>query len=84
MSDPIVILSAKRTPMGGFQGALAPQSAPELGSAAIKAALEESAVSQTAIDQAIMGRHRRVRLCAARVCQTAWARPQFQKCAGLV
>jgi acetyl-CoA C-acetyltransferase len=55
MPDPIVILSAKRTPMGGFQGALASQSAPELGSAAIKAALEESGVSQTAIDQAIMG-----------------------------
>ncbi len=39
MSDPIVIVSAARTPMGGFQGALAPASAAELGGAAIAAAL---------------------------------------------
>ena len=37
MSDPIVIVAAKRTAMGAFQGALASQSAVQLGSRAIAA-----------------------------------------------
>ncbi len=55
MSDPIVILGAKRTPMGGFMGALMAQTAPQLGTAAIRAALAQSGVSSDAVDQAIMG-----------------------------
>lgn len=51
----IVILSAMRTPIGKFLGGLAPVSAPRLGAAAIKAALERAGVDNTAIDQAIMG-----------------------------
>ena len=35
--DPIVIVGMARTAMGGFQGAFAPLTAPQLGSAAIKA-----------------------------------------------
>ena len=38
--DPIVIVSAARTPLGAFQGVLSPLAAPSLGSFAIKAAVE--------------------------------------------
>jgi acetyl-CoA C-acetyltransferase len=55
MSDPIVIVGAKRTAMGGFQGVFSSQSAPQLGSAAIKAALTQSQIAADAVDQAIMG-----------------------------
>jgi acetyl-CoA C-acetyltransferase len=53
--DPIVITGAARTPIGSFQGSLAPVSAPELGAAAIAAALERSAVTPESIDEVIMG-----------------------------
>ena len=39
MADPIVIVGAARTPMGGFQGELSGATAPELGAVAIKGAL---------------------------------------------
>ena len=54
MSD-VVIVSAKRTPIGAFQGALAPLTAPQLGSAAIKAAIEEAGVNAADIQEVIMG-----------------------------
>lgn len=53
--DPIVIVSAKRTPLGGFQGSLASQSAPELGAVAIKAAIEDAGISGDDVDEVIMG-----------------------------
>lgn len=53
--DPIVIVAAKRTPIGDFQGDLAPESAPTLGSHAIKGALESAGVAPDAVDQVIMG-----------------------------
>ncbi len=53
--DPIVIVGMARTPMGSFQGELAPVTAPELGSAAIKAALERANVSPEDVDEVIMG-----------------------------
>lgn len=53
--DPIVIVGAKRTPMGGFQGDLTPMTATEMGSAAIKAALEEAGLDFADVDQGIMG-----------------------------
>jgi acetyl-CoA C-acetyltransferase len=55
MIDPIVIAAAARTPMGGFQGDLASLTAPELGAAAIRAAVERSGVPANAIDDVIMG-----------------------------
>ncbi|MCB1761329.1 MAG: acetyl-CoA C-acyltransferase [Gammaproteobacteria bacterium] len=55
MNDPIVIVGAKRTPMGGFQGTLASQSAPQLGSAAIRAAIEDAGVSRNDIQEVLMG-----------------------------
>jgi acetyl-CoA C-acetyltransferase len=53
--DPIVILSARRTPVGAFQGALASVTAPQLGSVAIKAAIADAGVAPADIDEVIMG-----------------------------
>ncbi len=55
MSEDIVITGIARTPMGGFQGVLAGASAPELGAAAIKAAVERSGLAGEDIDEVIMG-----------------------------
>ncbi|MCO2445059.1 acetyl-CoA C-acyltransferase [Pseudomonas aeruginosa] len=54
-TDPIVIVSAARTPMGGFLGDLAGLSASELGAAAIRATLERAGVAFDAIDTVLMG-----------------------------
>src|SRR6185437_8689117 len=54
-ADPIVIVSYARTPMGGFQGALAGASATELGAVAVKAAVERAAVAPEAVEQILMG-----------------------------
>jgi len=53
--DPIVITSAMRTPLGGFQGALSSLTASELGAVAIKATLEKSKLDADAVDEVIMG-----------------------------
>ena len=54
-SDPVVILAARRTPVGAFQGAFASVTAPQLGSVAIKAALADSGIAAEQIDEVIMG-----------------------------
>jgi acetyl-CoA C-acetyltransferase len=54
-ADPIVIVSYARTPMGGFQGALAGASATELGAVAVKAAVERAGVAPEAVEQILMG-----------------------------
>ena len=54
-SDPVVILAARRTPVGAFQGALATMTAPQLGAVAIKAALHDSGVAPADVDEVIMG-----------------------------
>ncbi|WP_420558967.1 acetyl-CoA C-acyltransferase [Tepidicaulis sp.] len=53
--DPIVIVSAARTPMGGFQGALAPLSGPELGTIAVKEAVSRAKLGAGDVDEAFMG-----------------------------
>lgn len=53
--DPIVIVSATRTPMGGFGGCLANLDATQLGSAAIKAAVKTANLENDQIDEVIMG-----------------------------
>ena len=55
LHDPVVIASYARTPMGGFQGALAGASATELGAAAVRAAVERSGISPEAVQQIVMG-----------------------------
>src|ERR1700759_3672375 len=54
-SDPIVILSYARTPMGSFQGVLSPLSATELGATAVKAAVERAGISGEQVDKVFMG-----------------------------
>ena len=54
-ADPIVIVSAARTSMGGFQGELKGFSAPELGSAAIRAAVERAGIRPEQVQEVIMG-----------------------------
>lgn len=53
--DPIVIVGASRTPMGGFQGVLGNATAPELGGVAIRAALENAGVAPKDVEDLIMG-----------------------------
>ncbi|MGE5794326.1 MAG: acetyl-CoA C-acetyltransferase [Bacteroidota bacterium] len=54
-NDPIVIVSAARTPMGGFQGELKGFAAPELGAAAIRAAVERAKLKPEQVEEVIMG-----------------------------
>jgi acetyl-CoA C-acetyltransferase len=54
-ADPIVIVGAARTPMGGFQGDLKDATAPQLGSKAIEGALKRSGVGAQDVDEVIMG-----------------------------
>ncbi len=54
-SDPIVIVAARRTPVGAFQGVFAGVTAPQLGAVAIKAAVADSGVPASEIDEVIMG-----------------------------
>jgi acetyl-CoA C-acetyltransferase len=51
----VVILAARRTPIGAFQGALAPATATQLGAAAIRAAIESAGVKAAEIQEVIMG-----------------------------
>jgi acetyl-CoA C-acetyltransferase len=53
--DPIVILSARRTPVGAFQGVFAGVTAPQLGAVAIKAAVADSGLTAADIDEVMMG-----------------------------
>ncbi|UIJ72489.1 acetyl-CoA C-acyltransferase [Aurantimonas sp. HBX-1] len=55
MPDPVVILGAARTPLGSFQGELMPLTAPELGAAAIAAALERSGGAPDDVSDVTMG-----------------------------
>ena len=53
--DPIVIVSAVRTPMGGFQGELKGLSAPQLGAEAIRAAVERAGIAPQAVEEVLFG-----------------------------
>ena len=55
MAEDVFITAAARTAMGGFQGALSPLSAPEIGGAAIAAALAQQRADKELIDDVIMG-----------------------------
>lgn len=54
-SDAVVIVAAKRTPIGAFQGAFSDATAPELGATAIAAAVADSGVDPADVDQVYMG-----------------------------
>ena len=53
--DPVVIVGAARTPLGGFQGSLKDITAPQLGAAAIRATLERSGLDTGLVDQVLLG-----------------------------
>ncbi|AZC26721.1 MULTISPECIES: acetyl-CoA C-acyltransferase [Pseudomonas] len=53
--DPIVIVSAARTPMGGFQGELKGLSAPQLGAQAIRAAVQRAGIASDAVQEVLFG-----------------------------
>lgn len=55
MQDPIVIVSAARTPMGAFQGDFADLAAHDLGGAAIKAAVERAGIAPEKVDEVLFG-----------------------------
>ena len=54
-NDPVVIVSAARTPMGAFQGDFAELSANDLGGAAIKAAVERAGISADKVEEVLFG-----------------------------
>ena len=53
--DPVVIVGGARTPLGTFQGALSAETAPDLGAAAIRAAVARSGFAPDAVDEVLMG-----------------------------
>ena len=55
MSDPVVIVSAARTPIGGLLGDFSSLAAWELGAAAIQAAVQRAGISADLIDEALIG-----------------------------
>lgn len=54
-TNAVVIAAARRTPTGSFQGALAPLSAPQLGSAAIAASLKDTGIEPAMVNEVLMG-----------------------------
>ena len=54
-NEAVVIVAAKRTPMGGFMGALSGASATDLGATAIKSVMSETGLTDASIDEVIMG-----------------------------
>ncbi|MFZ3025219.1 acetyl-CoA C-acyltransferase [Pseudomonas sp.] len=54
-TDPVVVVSAMRTPMGGFLGDFAGLSAAELGAVAIRAALQRAGLQADVVEQVLMG-----------------------------
>ena len=54
-NDPVVIVAARRTPMGAFQGSLAAVSAPALSAAACKATIEDSGLDAGDISEVLLG-----------------------------
>ncbi len=54
-TDPIVILAARRTPVGAFQGVFAGVTGPQLGAAAVRAALADSGLPAGDLDEVFMG-----------------------------
>ena len=53
--DPVVIVNGARTAMGGFQGSLSGLTAPQLGAAAIRAAVERAGITAEQVEDVIMG-----------------------------
>jgi acetyl-CoA C-acetyltransferase len=85
MSDPIVIVDIARTPMGGFQGALSSVSAPQLGAAAIAAAVSRAGIAPEDVQEVLMGNVLTAGIGQAPTRQAALGAgiPQSVPCAGI-
>jgi acetyl-CoA C-acetyltransferase len=55
MSTEVFVVAARRTPIGAFQGALSPLSAPQLGAAAAQAAIKDGGLDASQIEETIFG-----------------------------
>jgi acetyl-CoA C-acetyltransferase len=55
MNDPVVIVSAVRTPMGGFQGDFNSLTAPQLGAVAIRAAVARAGINPEVVEEVVFG-----------------------------
>ncbi|PCI45084.1 MAG: hypothetical protein COB41_02645 [Proteobacteria bacterium] len=55
VDDPVVIVGARRTPIGGFLGALSGHPAPALGAKVLEAVLRDTAIDPQEIDEVLMG-----------------------------
>jgi acetyl-CoA C-acetyltransferase len=55
MSEEVLIVSARRTPIGAFQGVLSPLTGPQLGAAAAQAAIKDSGLDAAQIEETIFG-----------------------------
>ena len=84
--DPVVIVSAVRTPMGGLQGDLKSLTAPQLGSAAIRGAVERAGIDAASVEHvaAIRARHQRAELAqrSDQVMATAVGQVDYSDCWG--
>jgi acetyl-CoA C-acetyltransferase len=54
-NDDVLIVAAKRTPIGAFQGQFSALSAPQLGAAAVRATVEQAGLPGDAVDEVLMG-----------------------------
>jgi acetyl-CoA C-acetyltransferase len=55
MSEEVYIVAARRTPIGSFQGALGPLTAPQLGAVAAQAAIKDSGIDAGQLDETLFG-----------------------------
>ncbi|WP_428624228.1 acetyl-CoA C-acyltransferase, partial [Sedimenticola sp.] len=85
MNDPIVIVDIARTPMGGFQGVFSSVSAPQLGAAAIAAAVSRAGISPEDVQEVLMGNVLTAGIGQAPTRQAALQAglPQSVPCAGI-
>src|SRR5699024_11090359 len=83
--DPIVITGAARTPMGAFNGALAPMTAPQLASPALLAAMHQAGLAGEQIDEVLLGHVLPAGVGQAPARQAAFAAglPASTPCAGI-
>jgi acetyl-CoA C-acetyltransferase len=74
MADPVVIVSAARTPIGGLLGDFSSLAAWELGAVAVRAAVERAGVRGTSVDEVLLGNclmaGQRGKRCAKPACPT--------------
>ena len=85
----VVIVSAVRTPIGSFGGALSGISAPKLGATAISAAIERAGIQPKDVEEVLMGnvlqaelvKHQPVRLLFTQVLATTFRVRPSTKCA---